>query len=107
MLELLVNRMMLTIHIFVISKLIILVYVSDADFEKLTQSKGKLAQYLSNIFGIYFSYHHHAYGTQGLQKQTCAEKFEAHIDRIIIFVVMQEFTFMTQQLFLPLWIRHC
>ncbi|KAG6524123.1 probable uridine nucleosidase 2 [Zingiber officinale] len=42
------------------------VIFTDADFEKLTQSKGKLAQYLSNILGIYFSYHHDAYGTQGV-----------------------------------------
>lgn len=107
MLELLVNKMMLTIHVFVISNLITFVYISDADFEKLAQSKGKLAQYLSVILGIYFLYHLDAYGTQGLQRQTCAEKFGAHIDRIIIFVVMQEFTFMTQQLFLQLWIHHC
>ncbi|CAN1146394.1 Probable uridine nucleosidase 2 [Linum perenne] len=42
------------------------VVLTDADREKLAQSNGKFAQYLSKILGIYFSYHHEAYCTRGV-----------------------------------------
>ncbi|XP_068648362.1 probable uridine nucleosidase 2 isoform X2 [Aristolochia californica] len=49
------------------------VVLSAADREKLSQSKGKLAQYMCKILDIYFSYHLDAYGTDGvyLHDPTC------------------------------------
>ncbi|KAL5703476.1 uridine nucleosidase [Ranunculus cassubicifolius] len=42
------------------------VVLTDADREKLAQSKGKLAQYLCKILDVYFSYHREAYNTTGV-----------------------------------------
>ncbi|KAG9456882.1 hypothetical protein H6P81_001390 [Aristolochia fimbriata] len=49
------------------------VVLSAADREKLSQSKGKLAQYMCKILDIYYSYHLDAYGTDGvyLHDPTC------------------------------------
>ncbi|XP_044500144.1 probable uridine nucleosidase 2 isoform X1 [Mangifera indica] len=42
------------------------VVMTDADREKLAQSKGKFAQYLSKILEVYFAYHREAYSTRGV-----------------------------------------
>ncbi|XP_022767882.1 probable uridine nucleosidase 2 [Durio zibethinus] len=42
------------------------VVLTDADRDKLASSTGKFAQYLCKILGVYFSYHHDAYGTKGV-----------------------------------------
>ncbi|KAK9141421.1 hypothetical protein Scep_011102 [Stephania cephalantha] len=42
------------------------VVLTDTDREKLSKSKGKLAQYLCKILEVYFSYHHVAYNTAGV-----------------------------------------
>ncbi|KAH7572713.1 hypothetical protein ACOSP7_006022 [Xanthoceras sorbifolium] len=42
------------------------VVMTDADRDKLAQSKGKFAQYLCQILEVYFSYHHDAYATKGV-----------------------------------------
>ncbi|KAK9159383.1 hypothetical protein Syun_005724 [Stephania yunnanensis] len=42
------------------------VVLTDTDREKLSKSKGKLAQYLCKILEVYFSYHHLAYNTAGV-----------------------------------------
>ncbi|KAK9139003.1 hypothetical protein Sjap_009597 [Stephania japonica] len=42
------------------------VVLTDTDREKLSKSKGKLAQYLCKILEVYFSYHHDAYNTAGV-----------------------------------------
>ncbi|KEH40954.1 inosine-uridine preferring nucleoside hydrolase [Medicago truncatula] len=42
------------------------VVLSGSDREKLASSKGKFAQYLTQILEVYFSYHHDAYNTKGV-----------------------------------------
>ncbi|KAK1319656.1 putative uridine nucleosidase 2 [Acorus calamus] len=42
------------------------VVFTEADRNRLAQSTGKFAQYLCKILGIYYSYHHDAYATQGV-----------------------------------------
>ncbi|KAJ0092605.1 hypothetical protein Patl1_27050 [Pistacia atlantica] len=42
------------------------VVMTDADREKLAQSKGKFAQYLSKILEVYFAYHREAYSMRGV-----------------------------------------
>ncbi|XP_043688460.1 probable uridine nucleosidase 2 [Telopea speciosissima] len=42
------------------------VVLTDADRDKLAQSKGKFAQYLCKILEVYFSYHRDAYETKGV-----------------------------------------
>ncbi|EPS73547.1 hypothetical protein M569_01207 [Genlisea aurea] len=41
------------------------VLLTDTDRDRLSESGGKLAQYMSRIFGVYYSYHHDAYATKG------------------------------------------
>lgn len=38
----------------------------DADRDKLAQSGGKIAHFLSRILEVYFAYHHEAYSMRGL-----------------------------------------
>ncbi|KAI3843566.1 hypothetical protein MKW98_011969 [Papaver atlanticum] len=42
------------------------VIMSDDDRDKLVQSNGKFAQYISKILDIYYSYHHESYNTKGV-----------------------------------------
>ncbi|KAI3927174.1 hypothetical protein MKW92_049037 [Papaver armeniacum] len=42
------------------------VIMSDDDRDKLVQSNGKFAQYISKILDIYYSYHHDSYNTKGV-----------------------------------------
>ncbi|KAL5545173.1 hypothetical protein UlMin_008957 [Ulmus minor] len=42
------------------------VILSDADRDILASSKGKFAQYLCKILGIYFIYHHQSYSMRGV-----------------------------------------
>ncbi|XP_056161258.1 probable uridine nucleosidase 2 isoform X2 [Syzygium oleosum] len=42
------------------------VVLTDADRDKLVQSNGRFAQYLSRIMEVYFSYHREAYFTKGV-----------------------------------------
>ncbi|PKA55948.1 putative uridine nucleosidase 2 [Apostasia shenzhenica] len=42
------------------------VLFTDADLDKLAQCRGKIAQYLCKILGVYFSYHHDAYSIKGV-----------------------------------------
>lgn len=42
------------------------VVLTDTDWEKLAQSNGKYAQYLSQILGIYYSYHYDSYSIRGV-----------------------------------------
>lgn len=42
------------------------VVFTDADRDKLAQSSGRYAQYLSKILDVYFSYHHDAYSMNGV-----------------------------------------
>ncbi|XP_039166411.1 probable uridine nucleosidase 2 [Eucalyptus grandis] len=42
------------------------VVLTDADRDKLVQSNGRFAQYLSRILEVYFAYHHEAYFTRGV-----------------------------------------
>ncbi|KAJ0977044.1 hypothetical protein J5N97_012518 [Dioscorea zingiberensis] len=42
------------------------VVLTDADHDKLAQSGGKYAQYLSKILEFYYAYHHDAYAMQGV-----------------------------------------
>ncbi|XVF23430.1 hypothetical protein REPUB_Repub13aG0037500 [Reevesia pubescens] len=42
------------------------VVLTDADRDKLARSTGIFAQYLSKIFGVYFSYHYDAYSIKGV-----------------------------------------
>lgn len=42
------------------------VILTDADRDKLVQSNGRFAQYLSRILEVYFSYHREAYFTKGV-----------------------------------------
>ncbi|XP_026456217.1 probable uridine nucleosidase 2 [Papaver somniferum] len=40
--------------------------MSDDDRDKLVQSNGKHAQYISKILDIYYSYHHESYNIKGV-----------------------------------------
>lgn len=42
------------------------VVLTDADRDKLVQSNGRFAQYLSRILEVYFAYHREAYFTRGV-----------------------------------------
>lgn len=42
------------------------VVLTDADRDKLAESNGKFAQYISKILDVYFSYHHESYSTNGV-----------------------------------------